>query len=348
MISDNKFNVDFTFEILKGCKWSCSGCQVDKNIQQDLNDANINALHKFLDDLEQNHFKLLNFNLGPTDLFDSANMHQALKAAAKIAPRFKSVTINTTLLGHHNYKELAELLDQTFPEMPMKIGVPVEPDHIKKDKYRNIIISNRDELVKSFKSVKYQKTYLTCNLHRYKHIERNFREYSENFEKLTNNHLNIIVTEGRLDQEVDINKQTLSEALDYYNSLFDRNMREHTDFSIIDFTYANDHEGHDWDLFYRNGQIYFPPFIGEPLAIFHDKFSIGKSNQWSALRLLQLRQELILESIDYTSSIECDKCQFLDKCTARRLPNLMKFLGRTDCLAPKKGYEIHATNLKSK
>jgi hypothetical protein len=343
---NNDFNVDFTFEILKGCKWNCSGCNVDKQIQNDIDQNNIDSLLTFFDDLENHHYVLVNFNLGPTDLFESVNMTEALLAAKILSKRFKAVTINSTFLGDHDYKELAKQIDNTFPGLPLKLTVPIEPDHILKDKYRTVIKNNLDEFVSALQEAKYQKTYLVCNLDQYHAIETEFRKYSERFEQLTNNHLNIFVTEGRLNIELDFHRDKLVDALVYYNNLYNNHIKQQSDIGIIDFTYANEHEGHDWDLFYRNGNIYFPPFIGEPLATFHDYFCLGTKEKWTANDLFNLRQEMMIECLDYIQDKECNDCQFLSMCSARRMPNLMKLLGRADCLAPKTAFIIHSKQVE--
>lgn len=346
-MNENKFNIDFTFEVLKGCKWSCSGCLVDKQIQNDLDEDNLNNLFRFFDNLEINGYHLINFNIGPTDLFSSANMESALLASSKLAKRFKCVVINSTFLEPNvDWVELAKKIDPLFDGLELKLSIPVETEHIYKNNYRNILKNNIDSFVSNLKQLKYRKTYFLSNLHQYGLIEKRFREYSETFLELTNNHLNIIVNEGRLDLTKGVNVQTALDAIEYYNQLFDDNINRRSDIDIIDFTYANEHEGLDWDLIYRNGNIYFPPFIGEPFNTFHEYFCLGTHENWNVDSMLELRQRMMLDCLEYVADKECLDCQFLDICSARRLPNLMKILGRESCLAPKKAFIIRKQQIE--
>jgi hypothetical protein len=169
-----------------------------------------------------------------------------------------------------------------------------------------------------------------------------FVKLTNEFEEFTDQHLDLVISAARLDLGQEFNRQTLVNQLQYYNSLFEKYIVDQESMTTINFTYANEHEGFNNDLVYRNGKIYHPPFIGDPLTTFHDKFSLGTRETWTSEQYLDFRQGLFTDGLVYSQSTECGNCEYLSQCANRRFINMMEVLDRKECLAPKRVFQLRA------
>ena len=68
---DIKKLIDFTLEVTNGCRYSCTGCSIDKDGNSWPTDAEFDKIFKLVDDLAVNEFRPMNLQIGPTDIMTS-------------------------------------------------------------------------------------------------------------------------------------------------------------------------------------------------------------------------------------------------------------------------------------
>lgn len=126
--------------------------------------------------------------------------------------------------------------------------------------------------------------------------------------------------------------------VEYQNDLYNRSVKERS-IKIVNFTQGKAYEGGDKDYVYKNGRIYAPVFVGEPLVIFEDSYSLGKDVEWTTDNLIQFENQMTVESFEYLAKTKyCTSCEFASACVSRGLTKMMKTLNVTDCFAPKPAF----------
>jgi hypothetical protein len=202
--------------------------------------------------------------------------------------------------------------------------------------------------------MKYTKTYLLGNLVEYRAYNADpfnndkitFEEYSEVFHDVSGgNHLDLIISAGRSALTDINNRQKLKDVVKYQNQLYDNAVHTDTSKVAVNFTYGKRHEGFDKDYVYRNGKIYGPVFVGEPLLMFESDYAISNDVEWTAQALVEFENNTLVESLQYLDhTTSCASCEFAAACTGRGVIKLMKTLRTKDCLAPKRAFEQTRTS----
>lgn len=333
--------IDFNLEVLHGCKWNCTGCNVQKTDQDGFLDNDFDCLMRLFEDLEQNHHILSNVAVTPTDFMAANNGEQIFTMDIKpMFDKFCAVTLNTTFLQDRDVIERwASILRPILKGNTLKFSIPVEPEHYSKKKYMDIILGNRDYLVSLLPETNYTKTYLIGNLHEYRQF-KDFDFFSEDFHnRWQGGHLDIVITEGRLTQTNPFNRQRLRNMVQYQNSLYDQFVTEDHGKEVVNFTYGKRHEGYDKDYVYKNGKIYAPVFLGEPLVIFEESYALGREVEWNTANLVDFENQMLIESLEYVQqTTHCGSCEFAPACSARGLLKLMKTLNVKECFAPRSAF----------
>jgi len=334
------FVIDFNLELLHGCKWNCTGCNIGKEEQDGFLDGDFDRLMHLFEDLERNFHILSNVAITPTDFIVSNNAEQIFVPELKLMlDKFKAVTLNTTFLHDDDVLEYwAAKLRPLLKGNTLKFSVPVEPDHYMNKKYMAKILHNRDYIVSLLPETKYTKTYLIGNLYEYKKFV-DFEFYSEDFHDKWDGHLDLVITEGRLNLTNPFNRQRLRHMIEYQNDLYNRSVEHDHGKIIVNFTNGKRHEGYDKDYVYKNGRIYAPVFVGEPLVTFEEGYYLDRSVEWNTDNLVEFENRMTVESFEYLPQTQhCATCEFANACVARGLTKLMKTLKVTDCLAPKPAF----------
>lgn len=340
MTQQMEYLIDFNLELLRGCKWNCTGCNIAKEEQDGFLEGDFDRLMRLFADLQQNHHILSNIAITPTDFMVAQNSKKIL--TMELRPMFEmfgAVTLNSTFLEERELiAEWADILRPLLKGLTLKFSVPVEPEHYEKQKYMDIILGNIDYMLSMLPETKYTKTYLVGNLYEYKKFS-DFEFYSKDFHNRWNGgHLDLVITEGRLPLH-DINSRArLRNIIRFQNDLYDRTV-EKRNFKDINFTYGKLHEGGDKDYVYKNGRIYAPVFVGEPLIVFEDSYSLGREIEWTTDNLVHFENQMTVESLEYLEETnECNTCEYANLCVARGLTKLMKTLHVKDCFAPKDAF----------
>lgn len=345
--SEMEFLIDFTLEVLYGCKWNCAGCNVDKYGQNGFGEGDFDRLLDLFKDLQANNHILSNLALGPTDFMTSDNTLEIIEQIAPMMDMFAAITLPTSFLEKPDQiEQWGKVLNPLFAGRELKFATPLNPAHYKNRKMFDTILRNRDVLVEHMPDAKYTKTYFLANLLEYRAYNKDpfnqdkitFEEYNDIFHKNSKgNYLDVVITAGRSPLK-DINhSQRLKDIWKYYNDVYDNAFQTDTSKGSVNFACGKLHEGFDKDYVYRNGNIYAPIFVGEPLVIFEDQYCIPNDADWTTSTLVDFENQTLVDSFQYMPSTkQCSDCEFATLCTSRGVLKLMEILKIRDCMAPKR------------
>jgi hypothetical protein len=242
---------------------------------------------------------------------------------------------------------MADIIRPVLAGRVIKFAVPFEPKHYRNPKYINTLLAKRDYLVSLLPESTYTKTYLIGNLFEYKKYNDdpfnndtiNFEQYTDEFYKTTKSPIDLVISDGRLPQNDINNREKLRSTLKYRNKIFDDAFKTQSGIQTIHFPDGHRHEGFDKDYIYRGGKLYAPVFVGEPLVIFEDEYSIPNNIAWTTETLVNYENNLLVDSLEYMEyTNECSCCEFANLCIGRGVIRLMKTLNLKTCSAPKAAF----------
>ena len=343
------FLIDFNLEVLYGCKWNCSGCDVAKYDQRGFAGEDFDKLMLLFKDLQVNHHILSNLGIGPTDFMTAENSEEVFLQLAPMMDMFCAITLQCTFLEKRDVIEKwAKFLRPILAGRTIKFATPLDPRNYSNRKFFATILENRDYFVSLMPEVNYTKTYLLGNLLEYREYNSNpynngkitFEEYSEEFhESSKGNHLDLVISAGRLPLTDINNREKLKAIVKYQNTLYNDAIHRDMSKSAVNFTYGKRHEGFDKDYVYRNGSIYAPVFVGEPLLMFEDGYNIPNTQDWTTKTLVDFETATLVESLLYLDQTDsCATCEFAAACAGRGVIKLMKTLKIKECFAPKQAF----------
>lgn len=344
--------LDFTMEIANGCRHSCNGCTVDKDTNDYPSDAEFDRVEALLEDLDNSGVKMLNFVLGPTDILTSDNKEQIFDdpRIKKIARRFLKTTLNCTFLDPDPkvYDWLAAKVEELIPNGLVKFTVPFEVRHIDNPAYieriRNTVAYFESQLTtvritRIYSIVNFEEAIANDYIRGFNMTEEIVRKaFSVNLHPTS--HTDFLLPHGRQSLRDPHNQERFLISLHHLNDLlvqaYDASREVDEEFGIVELDVA---EGEDWDLVYRNGDLYLPPFIVEAFTSFEPEFKI--QGDWTFENIFNQDQAGILEAsaMAETNGI-CGDCEFVGKCAERGVQAIIDITGSDRCLstAPQKSH----------
>lgn len=339
------FLVDINLEVLSGCKWKCTGCNVNKNENNGFVGNDFNRLMNLFEDLQANNHVLINLAIGATDFMTARNSDDILNSElVPMLDMFKSIVLNTTFLSEKDVVEdWAYKLKPLLSGRRVKFTIPLEPRHIGNEKY----FAGIKEKIRIFESIanetEYGGVYNIVNLYEYKkHVDplSEFHEFSTKFDHVWHEgHLDLVISEGRLPLTDPENKQKVLKMVNYLNGLYEKAVIKDKS-TLVNFNYGKRYEGYDKDYVYKNGNLYSTVFLGEPLIVYEEDSSLGKDSEWNYKTIVEFENQLMLNSLKYMEKTkDCLNCEFAPHCAGRGLLYLMEKLEAVDCLAPRDGFK---------
>lgn len=349
MKEDNiKKLIDFTLEVTNGCRFSCTGCAVDKEGNSWPSDTDFESIYALIDDLAVNEFKPMNLAIGPTDIMTSVNKDLVLtdpkiKALAK---KFLKTSINCAFLDPftENYVTLGKQLNWLLEGGLVKFVVPFEAYHIDNKEYVDRIRKRIEVTLANMPDVTHTKTYLIINYETSSIYDKEQRANlteelilktykSEILEGLT---ADIILPHTRADLRIEKNaKEFYAAAMKLKEFISNARNKYGSDVDIADIL---PHEGKDWDIFYKAGKLYMTPFLLEGLASFDKAFEV--TTDWTFAGLYNTYLDGFLSQVDWANqNSTCQGCQLVPLCAERGIHTLMQIANITDCISPAKTLE---------
>jgi hypothetical protein len=340
-----KKKLDFTMEIANGCRHSCNGCTVDKDNNHYPTDNEFERIQNLIDDLESSDVEMLNFILGPTDILTSSNKEEILDDPRihRIASKFLKVTLNCTFLDPDPtlYQWLAKKVETLIPYGLLKFTVPFEVRHIDNPTYIERIRGTIAYFESLLTTVKITRIYSIVNFE-----EAIANDYIRGFTMTQDivrrafsidlhptSHTDFLLPHGRESLRDPHNQERFLVSIHHLNNLlieaYDESRLVDETFGIVELDVA---EGEDWDLVYRNSELYLPPFVVEAFTSFEPEFAI--QGPWTFNNIFQQDQEGILEAVALAASNGiCRGCEFVGKCAERGMQQVIDITQSDKCIS---------------
>lgn len=348
--------VDFALEVLHGCNHDCYGCNVNKKDQEGFIGNDLQKLDGLFTDLLSKKYILANLSIGPTDFMAALNTEEMLSLSMPLMDKFKSIVLQSTFIyTKEELEKYANIIKPYVLGRRIKLGFPVEPRHLGKQKYVETIINNIEYFKSLLPDTDVIKIFAILNLKQYNDIALdpifNVSETVQHF-KDRRVDFDIVLTDGRLDMKDINNKEKLKRSFLYVKHIHDNDFFEKDIYNLLNLEtyyreagklYSVDSKGRkfrDVDFVYKNGKIYNTVFSGEAVTLFHDSLSIDNTTEWYLNSLLELRDRILVEQLDYMDKTKsCSDCEFVSSCMEKGFLQVMKIVSTKDCIASKKSFE---------
>jgi len=349
MREDNiKKYIDFSLEITQGCQFNCTGCFIDKEGNYWPTSNQFEKLMFLVEDLNNNEFKPMNLQVGPTDIMTCNNMDKILSSTdvKQLAKKFFKTAINCAFLDPYekSYIDFGKKLNWLLEGGLVKFIIPFEAYHIDNVEYIKKIRNHIKITLDNMPDVTHTKTYFILNYEATSIYDRaNNKNLTEEL-ILKTHHSNLLkgfdvgfnLAHSRL------NMQKPENAKAFYDSIM--TLKKYLTGAKLKYDNKIDvydlmlHEGTDWDIFYKAGKLYMTPFLQEGVASFDKEFEVKKD--WTFKGLYETYLESFLNQVDWAhNNIDCKNCQFVPMCAERGVHSLMKIINTTNCISPLKSLE---------
>lgn len=340
---DIKKLIDFTLEVTNGCQYNCTGCFVDKTGNSWPSEEEFDKLDFLIDDLNKNEFKPMNLQIGPTDIMTSFNRDKILtnNRIKNLAKKFLKTAVNCAFLDpfDENYVQLGKKLNWLLEGGIVKFVVPFEAYHIDNKEYINRIKNRIQITLDNMPDVVYTKTYLIMNYEATSIYDR------ENNTNLTEE-LILKTHESDLLEGLDVGFTLAHARADLRNPKYAKAFRDSVmklkEYFIsarnkydkkVEVYELMPHEGKDWDIIYKAGKLYMPPFLLDALTSFDEEFEV--KNEWTFDGLYESYMNSFIRQINWASTNEdCKDCQFTGLCAERGVHSLMIASDTQKCISP--------------
>lgn len=333
--------LDFTLEITSGCRHNCSGCKVDKDDNELPSQEEFGKIIDYIKDLKRNNVALMNLAIGPTDILSYGPLEElgVNKQLQEISRMFLKVALNCSFLTPNlaEYSRLASFIENLIPNGLVKFTVPIEITKINNKKYIETIYNNIATLESMLTSVKISMVYVVIN------YDALIKEYSQtDIDAIYNTshlklhkhtHTDFIIPHGRQNlRDPEVSASFLETIHSLNNLLLRTYATKSNDGNDFDLVELNTNEGEDWDVIYRNGEMYLPPFIVEAFTSFDESFKIPKPWSYEATNDLDFDNNLRSIEIAISNNI-CGSCKHMAKCAERGVQMVMDIVNSDKCIS---------------
>lgn len=337
--------IDFTMEVAHGCRHNCSGCMVDKWVSDYPTQEEFDRIDGLLTSFEDANLEMLNFVIGPTDILTSENRDQIMEDPRihAIARRFLKTTLNCTFLDPRPevYEQLAAQVEAMIPNGLVKFTVPLEVRHLDNIAYLDGIRKRVAYFESCLKTVKVTRVYSVVNFEESiaNDAKRGFTMTEDIMKRAYHvdihptSHSDFILPHGRESLREPGNQERFLSSLHMLNDLLVRSRKiakengEH--FEIVELQM---NEGEDWDVIYRNGELYVPPFVVEAFTSFEPEHKV--EGPWTFDNIFAQEEMGMFECLQLaqTNGI-CNGCEFVAKCAERGLQKVMEITNSDRCIS---------------
>lgn len=343
------YTYELVLDVLNGCKWNCLGCTVDRMTIHTYRKENFLTLKEFMITQKNKGSSLTHFEIGPTDFFTCDNLEEILNDASigELINNFEFIFLTSTLLSRKDIdKRLAFLCDK-LKNKRIYLFIPLQLERLKDKTFTQNLFDNieylKEKANSSFIIDKVYANVLDIPYFSSLHFDekRNLLNwlYQQAGTKINFNY--------RLTSDSSPQHYSYVSSVDFLPILL-REVRAldmlYEDLNIPDYLLNNKKRR---GLLFKEGKLYWMPYLGKFTASLEENFQIDLSNNIS--ESLE-RYELSLQSsqISYLAQTkDCPQCDFLNVCLSRGIIESMKVYNHSDCIIPdsrKKYWEKLQTN----
>lgn len=331
------FELDILYDVSAGCQRRCDDCVI--SAASPMANQRTQQFGKLLDQTGE-MFLLGNCWLGPTDIFASnQSISYADPEVVEIARRFKAVILSTSLLGREeDIRFHAAEVARHYPDVPIKLAIPVNLKLVDNEKYRLHIWSKINVFEQALGrelGTGTRKVYFIGNL-----PTAEDSVDPDVFQKFIDDwgvQLDIAIGNGR--SGIENLRPVFDRAKDFFLNRITR---------TNNFPAALLQEGRGLDLLFRNGELYFLPFYNERIAVLDNQFQLLKDSEWTLDNLVADINNLMIESLHQSEQLtQCRSCTYNSRCSLFLLPIIQRRLGIDTCVQPRELLELNGTHYQA-
>lgn len=334
------FYLNFNFELLKGCKFKCPGCHVEKDSQEPIDKEQYFKLHTLITSFSENHYKPWIAFVGPTDFLVAENFYTTFTdpKVIRLFKNFNRVSFQTTYLDIRNARTVADVLKEHFYDVELEVNIVVDPAKILDDAYLARIEKNKNEFMQMLGRDDVR-LFGIMNIYDYDKTKipdllRNYDFMHHKVQHLFQTTIDYNFSAGRNPDLPDSEFYELSQRIKklFDDSIVSDNQAKYLRFSFGKLTDSLIERQYN----YRSGKIYYSPLMYERFVSFKNEFEIPLKN-YSAQEVEEWEQQLQLHQYATAPQMdECEKCVFLASCVDRGILKLMSVYNVKKCLIAKK------------
>ncbi len=323
--------LNVTLDILEGCKYSCVGCAVERDLViREIPQEDVDGLLRLAREMKEDHHgTLFEFTVGPTDFITSNNgmeifEHPLVKGYMEI---FEAIVIPLSLLSPVGLVELAEKLNHYAAGKKLKVAVPISIKNSLKPKFVEMIRRHVGILKDNLVECEFYRVYSTVNLSGDEIdmvTEENLRHLAlmdfgvEQTQELAFGH-----SRARFD---DLVKQSVF-LKEYRRYVEHMASIPHSPF----YTEVIPNPVDSMEISYRNGKLYYVPVLREKFHWWDERLEIA--HPWTAEKILETKASTVEANMDDKQvSDDCVGCCHYFACNVGDIKTIMRLLGENKCL----------------
>ncbi|MCS5550417.1 MAG: hypothetical protein NZ811_02750 [Gammaproteobacteria bacterium] len=304
--------VKIQMDVLDGCEHNCSGCFVNRRNNAP-SDDNLEDFSRFVKEITDAGLLVDEILIGPTDALSSSNTFDVLSnkhLLKTINDNSPILAFVTTLMG--DPKEFCEFIVKNINlDTEIEIGIATQPDLLMDLNYAEEVKAK----LRVLDGLPHDLTYTFI---------LNIDEYDVDYEKL---HKHVV---KQFDTTFDLipsiarskNKEKILFKINQLNKHFNNLPSGNAANNIM---VDHSHSGINFKVLnFKRGGWWLSPFLYENMAIYDDLFKVNTIDD--------LHNKVVSQ---YSYNTVCSSCEFLNSCSARSIPRLMKFLDTDECVCPK-------------
>jgi len=323
MIPNRGFNI--TLEILQGCKYSCVGCMVDKELDPGPFDEDGPALLSLVDEMKDSGYELNEFTVGPVDVIASSAGTAILDhpLIQSLADRYCGMVLPLALLQETGLKELCEKLNSLLKGKRLKVATPFPVRSIRNRKHIDLIKDRVQYIVDHLPDVKFELLYLTVNMsddpteHLSDQLDKEIHALDFGVRKL----VEYVFPHARKGFDDLVNRQAFLRAFTGFTEVIRENRSRYLIKPLDD----------SLELTYRNGYLYYTPTLIEKFPLFSDQYSIERP--WTRHGVEGLEGNLYIDELTRrVEHVTCGDCIHIDRCARGDIHLIMTHLNYDECL----------------
>lgn len=343
-------SISITYNILNGCRYSCTGCLQDKFNNDQITDQEYEELLFFYEDLKKNNVKIVELALGPTDFMSASNRTELMNdpRLMKLISYGRNLDVNFSCLDQ-NEDRLNELVNE-LKNLPkgthIEFGIPYEFDKRFNQKYQKHLVKTIDILQGKLGNI-IEDFQFTIN---YNHDEfvKQFKEEltQESFNEMIqrqiypNAKVDLFLPE-LLKDLTDLNvRMSLRRSIDGANKFYIGRLEEDLRNGEATWHPVISEEGfpNSQRINYYKGDFYLCVVVFDNALVIHPYLKVKKP--WTYENLLNTVLELQERAFDYSlKTNHCSTCPHLWRCAPKGTITLMEIARYKDCITMLRGNE---------
>lgn len=336
------YYVNFNYEVLNGCSYACTGCDVDINGQDSFSVDEAIQFQFLLNDMKKESYEPFIAFIGPTDFLIAENTLDFLrdKEVMRMLKKYRRLSFITTYLQEGNIDEVAEVLNEHYSDMELEINTVIQPEKIYSNGYLSVLKRNMASVKAKLNKFDRIRNFALFNV--FEDGASRFEDALKDYNKMDgvigahfDTTIDFIFSFGRRNElDPSYFKERCYQVADLFDEavLKDNQVRfsfgKLTD-SLVERQYN-----------YRNGKFYYSPMLYERYVGFEPELEIPVS-KWVSEEFEQYEDSVLDEAFDTVNDKEeCSECQYMSMCMERGIHKLMDIYEGRQCLVARKALDV--------